>query len=326
MRGSVSVLSLLHSVLLAVLVSCLPWSVSVSGTLNVSAPLAGSGGGLVTVQSATLQRTAVYRGQTYTTAGQPNTLAPAGSYQANDNILSLTAPYLTDSHSLAFVFLDSVYSAYGNSSYTVAVYNDSVYGLAEDTIPPNDGVIAAVQATFTLAPTSTYTANVTCAQPAVVSPTTAQLAALTTPVLYTFCYTFTGGPGDGTTSSTWSISAQGNLTVSLYNGTGTDGSAGSVVTDIQAVRLYIDPDGVLTTSRIVGLANTNWQHGLYASNVLYATYPYLDAYGMFYLADAPLLNIEVAVSSSTLSVAQRWSTATTCSTRQCTIRPLTPHI
>ena len=281
-----------------------PWSVSVFGTLNVSAPLAGSGG-LVAVQSATLQRTAVYRGQTYNTAGQPNSLAPANSYQANDNLIALTPPYLSDSHSLAFVFASSVYSAYGNSSSnTVALYNDTMYGMAEDNIPPNDGVLAAVQATLTIAPTTTYTANVACTQPALTSPTSTQLAALNTPVVYTFCYTFSGGPGDGTTGSVWSISVQGNLSTSQYTGSGAYGSVGSVVTGIRGVRVYSDPNGVVTTSRIVGLANSNWQHGVYASNVLYTAYPYFDEEGLFYLSDAPLLNTEVTTSSPTLTVGQ----------------------
>ena len=281
-----------------------PWSVSVFGTLNVSAPLAGSGTGTVTVQCATLQRTAVYRGQTINTAGAVNSLAPSGSYQANDNLLSLTAPHLADSHSLAFVFASSVYSAYGNSSNTVAVYNDSMYGLAEDNIPPSDGVLAAVLATFSIAPTSTYTASVSCTQPSVLAPTASQLAALNTPVVYSFCYAFTGGPGDGTTGSTWSISVQGNLTATQYTGAGAYGSTGSVVTGLQAVRVYTDPDGVVTTSRTVGLASSNWQHGEYASNVLYESYPYFDLYGLYYLSDSPLLNIEVSGSSSALTVGQ----------------------
>ena len=283
-----------------------PWSVSVSGTLNVSAPLAGSGGQvLVAVQSATLQRTAVYRGQTYSAAGLTNSLAPANSYQNNDNTLSLTAPFLTDPHSIAFVFASIVYSAYGNSSGNmVALYNDSMYGLAEDNVPPNDGVLANIQTTFTLTPTSTYTANVACTQPAAATPTATQLAALNTPVVYAFCYSFSGGPGDGTVGSTWSISVQGNITTSQYTGSGADGSIGSIVTGIQGVRVYSDPNGVITTSRIIGLTSSNWQHGVYASNVLYASYPYFDTEGLFYVADAPLLNVEVSASSPTLTVGQ----------------------
>ena len=281
-----------------------PWSVSVFGTLNVSAPLAGSGGGVVVVQSATLQRTAVYRGQTYNTLGLPNSLAAANSYQSNDNVLSLTAPFLFDSHRLAFVFANSVYSAYGNSSNTVVVYNDTMYGLAETTIPPNDGVLAAVQAAFTIAPTNTYTANVPCTQPAITPPSAAQLTALTTPVVYAFCYGFTGGPGDGTSDSTWTISVQGNITTTQYTGTGTDDNTGSVVSDIQAVRLYADPNGALTRSRIVGLAAGSSQPGVFASNVLYPTYPYFDLYGLIYQANAPLLNVVVAASSPTLTVGQ----------------------
>ena len=281
-----------------------PWSVSVYGTLNVSAPLAGSGGGLVEVQSATLQRTAVYRGQTHNTAGLTNALAPANSYLANDNTLSLTAPYLYSTHSLAFVFASSVYSAYGNSSASVSVYNDTAFGLAEDNIPPNDGVLAAVQATFTLAPATAYTANVPCTQPSLPAPAAADLTALNTAVAYAFCYTFTGGPGDGTAGSTWTISVQGNLTTSAYSGTGEADGAGSVVIGIQAVRVYTDPNGVLSTSRISGLANSNWQRGLYASNVLYPTYPYFDTYGLYYTSDAPLLNVEVTASSPTLIVGQ----------------------
>ena len=282
-----------------------PWSVSVFGTLNVSAPLAGSGGGLVAVQSATLQRTAVYRGLTYNTV--TGSLAADNSYQSNDNVLSLTAPYLFDAHSLAFVFASSIYSAYGNSSgHMVAVYNDSTYGLAEDNVPPNDGVLSATQATFSLSPTSAYTANVACSQPTLLTPTAADLTALNTAVVYTFCYSFTGGPGDGTAGSTWSISVQGNLTTSQYSGAGADGAVGSVVAGIQAVRVYSDPNGVISSSRISGLANSNWQHGTYASNVLYATYPYFDTYGLFYQSDAPLLNIELASASSsaTLTIAQ----------------------
>ena len=256
-----------------------PWSISVSGTLNVSLPDPSSG--LVRVLHANTVRSSTYQGRTVSVTPTGDTLLAAGSYQGNDNLLSLTPPYLTAAHSLAFVFPSTVYSAYGPSGAAVSVYNDSTFGLLEDTSPPNDGVLASITSSFTLTPSTVYSSDVHCPLPAVPSPTAVQLQQLSTPVVYSFCYLFTGGPGDGSSDpsgAVWTITAQGNFTTSSYTGTGSAGQ-GSVLSSVSGVRLYTAPDGTLSSATIAGLAPVNPLHGSLASNVLYTAYPYLDTYG-----------------------------------------------
>ena len=261
-----------------------PFSIAVSGTINVS--LSSS-----VALSAVGQRVVIYRGRQYSTAIA--SLAPpsssTSSYPSNDNVLSVQAPYLSAPHALAFTYVSAPYTAYGpSSSSTSFLYNDSVYGLAEDSTPPSDGVVATVISTFSLTPSSTYSASVACALPAVPGPTAAQSAALSSTVSWSWCYAFTGGPGDVSYGAgVWSITASGTFTTSAYSGQA-NGVDASIIVNVTGVRTYTDVDGSAHTATLTGLAPSNGLLGSYASNVLYAAYPYLDSFGVYFSSSSPL--------------------------------------
>ena len=257
-----------------------PFSIAVSGSLNVSAAVSPSQPSEVQVTAVVGQRSVVYQGQTHTVSIAA--IAAPQSYLGNDNVLSLSPPFLSSTHALAFVFAAPAYSAYGIGGLYGAVYNDSVYGLAEDSTPPNDGAVAAVVSSFSLQPSATFTANVSCSAPAVPAPTASQLGLLTSTVSYSYCYAFTGGPGDSgpaSSAAVWTISAVGSISTSGFSGT-VNGETASVITNMTGTRVYTDTAGQSFSSQLTGVAAANSLLGQAASNLLYSAYPYFDLSGV----------------------------------------------
>ena len=274
-----------------------PFAVTLSGTLNLSVAFDGHSPPTYLVQSAVGQRLVLYEGVQYSTSIAR--IAPVNSYQGNDNRLSLSAPLLSDGHGLAFDYSTATYSAYGPMGAHSYLYNDSAFGLAEDSSPPSDGGVASISSAFSLSPTSSYSATTPCPLPSLPTPSALQLSQLTSTVSYSWCYWFTGGPGDyddDPQGDVWSISASGQLLVSQYQGSVRGVSAARIL-NVTGSRTYTDVYGRSATLAITGLsAVNNPLHGAYSDALLYAGYPYLDAYGLYFTSSGPL-------SSSTLSPA-----------------------
>ena len=229
------------------------------------------------------------------------------------------APFLTSYHSIAFTTSavpmyaggQSYTAAYPGGQPYVALQNytapkASWWGVQELDNPLSDGIVSNITSFFYLAPLSSggLSATFTCPyQPAVINYNAAAVAAYNQQLSWTFCWSFT--------SSEWSLanglfteSVSGTMNTTGYMGTTMNGRSGALITSLVGARSYslvdvaaydnaaqISPvmlgwvNAATQTFQTTFLGKTSTgtsQTGLgqyYGNNVLYPSYPYLDAGG-----------------------------------------------
>ena len=228
----------------------LPFSVVTSGTLLVSTALSPAWWNTSAlyagyqVVNATGTRTVVAQGLSPVTRNIVG-VAPVGSFEWNDNLIfPASASPLTGLHGIGFALdgnatyatglMTTASNPYGFPYVTIQNYTTfkpKTYGagLHEYGQPLNDGVSNQITTSFYIAPSTSFTAGFSC--PITVSSITVPAATLTaynTRTSYTFCYSFTQGPGRGTyNDGNWTDQAYGTITTTGWLGTGLNGPARS---------------------------------------------------------------------------------------------------
>ena len=304
----------------------LSWTVTTSGWVNVSTlyttGVFGLAAGRTTIaygyQVVGMRGTRTIRYQDKTSTQNIIGVAPVNSYNFNDNVMNLAAPYFdrrsssggSGRHSVSFILDGPAAFADGplqsNSPYVningYSSYPPSGSLVSESDLPQNDGTANILQAAFQLR-FDMLGVN-TCSLPAVnyTSPTQAQLTAYSSAgPSQLFCWSHTGGPGSayGTTSGQyWQISTSGVFSTAGYLGTTADGRQGYKITGItQGTRVYQFENGTTQTVQLTAVGAVNAmanQTGFgvasaevgsfgsyfYGNNVVYTSYPQLDSFGV----------------------------------------------
>ena len=271
-------------------------------------------------------RTVYYQGQksTQSIVG----VAPVNAYNYNDNVLLLQAPYFdTLQHSVSYVLSGPAAFADGfiNGSPYVNINGYSTHpnagpgkGMSESDLPLNDGTSNVISSAFQLR--FDYFGILTCTlpgnggtDPLYVPPTSTQLAAFTTPgPQYAFCWSHTGGPGQDYASSNgqaWQITSSGVFTTAGYAGTTANGRPAWLITGVTGSRTYQFENGSSQVVAFAGVGKVNAMANytnpgaenvgyfgsyFYGNNILYPTYPQLDAYGVV-LVGTGIFNEETEV-------------------------------
>ena len=292
------------------------WAIRMSGSLNVSTNTSGSG---LIITAATGQRVVYYLGMNVTQSIL--NVAPVNAWNANDNQVLYNGvanlPYLdsTAIHSLSFVLSTTAYFAYGAGPSPYVNVNNYSGIISESDNPPNDGTINTVISSFTFAPSSNYSAAVSCSFSSSGLPafSIAQQQQLSSVLSWNFCYSFTGGPGDDGSNQNgvvWNIVASGTFNTTGYSGQ-VNGQTAYLITGITGTRSYYDGAGNIYSTAIVGVGPLNplpyqpfsplFSSIAYSSNLLYPTYPYFDGSGVaLQMSSGQLANPEAIVANTSV--------------------------
>ena len=293
----------------------LPWTVSVSGLMNVSTFYTPGEYGVAQpsgylVQSITGTRTMQWQGKTSTRniVG----VAPINAYNYNDNIINLASPFLARSyHSVSFMLDGPAAFADGylpNNSPYVNIngyngYSPSGSGVTESDLPENDGAANVVVGSFQMR--FDFFGTLGCGlpgngstDPLYTPPTSTQLTQFNTagPQM-AFCWSHTGGPGGDYVSANgayWQITSSGVMTLAGYLGTTGTGRQARKIVSVTGSRTYQFENGTsqvvpFTLGAVNAMANyTNpggfevgsFSTNFYGNNILYTSYPELDRFGV----------------------------------------------
>ena len=315
----------------------LPWAVQMSGTLSIntsaSALTLGYFSGYIGIFPASQQMMGypvlnAVGSRTVYSLGTTQTLsitgvAPVNTYNGNDNIIALSAPYFDNlAHSISFTLSGAPQFALGTIAsqgvvqgnpgfvnlinYTTPLYGGA--GVQESDDPPNDGNANVLTSTFTLTPASSFSAtNPSCT--ALTAPAAAPSTFAST-LTWSFCYQFTGGGNFATVNGQqWFITGSGTITTTAYAGTTVSGQTAYLITGMTGTRTYTNAGtGTSQTVNILGVGGPNTQqavdyaaeqfawlevNGLEAdlsNNLLYPSYPYFDQWGVSVITDSDIGN------------------------------------
>ena len=286
----------------------LPFAVLMTGTLNVSSLLTrgfrgssrASQGNLVV--NAIGSRTIYAQGQPAVTQ-QVVALAPYDTYNGNDNVIALSAPYFDNAyHSLSFQLASTAQFVLGPGISNLVNLNNFTAplalgaGVSESDNPINDGQSAILTSTWVMQP---YTAGFVCPN-AISAPSVS--AAVTTAfqstLTWSFCYTFSGSGSGGNAvpgSDIWYTQASGTMTTTGWGGTTVAGRTAYLIIGINGTRALINGTGSTSVISFVGPGGVNApaqaneyspqdSSKFYGNNLLYNSWPWLDGYGVIAMA------------------------------------------
>ena len=306
----------------------LPWSVFVTGYLNVSTTSGQywTNGPGYKVQGIVGTRTIQVGGKTYT--NKIVGLAPPKTWNSNDNLINLGAPYLNSVHVLTYVLdgpayfgsgaIPSVFGANSTyvslSNFTSGKYATTGAGIQEFDNGQNDGVLQSITSSFDIRLCPTFSDLVACGYVSPLTPPTiswnaAALTAYQTTSQISMCFSVTQGPGtyanvargyyQTTISAILTVtgwgSAVGTVAGSAYNG------PAYLITAAVGNRTYQFPDGSQQVLPVtLGGFNAAVKHfpnylttspaGISSNNIYYPTFPQLDNYGIQFQASSDFDN------------------------------------
>ena len=306
----------------------LPWSVSVTGTLQVVANSMTTGwqgqyaeppGYLVVGASGTR---VIYQGGKAAVTSTIVGLAAPNTYNGNDNVMNAISgggPYFDPSapHGLTFIMsaqpVFAAGTAPGNMMYVnINNYTTGGSALQESDNPANDGETSVVVSTFTIgAPVSSLASSWgscpnSITQPTLPSGVTSATIAATTQA--PFCYTFAGVDPYG---NTWTLQASGIFTLSGYMATTVSGRTAYLIVGASGTRTISSYAGNVSNT-ITGIGGVNavaeqgnaivggWGYADYAgynsywysNNVYYPSFPYFDVYGVSLQSSTQFWNLQ----------------------------------